>query len=81
MGLYVAISRVTLLITLVTKSHDPLSRGTLIEYPALIIRMGSGVYYTIVVVRNPKNSTGNYVGVSEIRGTLFWGPYNKDPTI
>ena len=19
-------------------------------------------------------------GVSEIRGTLFWGPYNKDPT-
>ena len=22
-----------------------------------------------------------YMGVSEIRGTLFWGPYNKDPTI
>ena len=21
------------------------------------------------------------VGVSEIRDTLFWGPYNKDPTI
>ena len=22
-----------------------------------------------------------YMGVSEIRGTLLWGPYNKDPTI
>ena len=22
-----------------------------------------------------------YMGVSENRGTLFWGPYNKDPTI
>ena len=22
-----------------------------------------------------------YMGVSEIRGTLFWGPYNKAPTI
>ena len=22
-----------------------------------------------------------YLGVSEIRGTVFWGPYNKDPTI
>ena len=21
------------------------------------------------------------MGVSEIRGTFFWGPYNKDPTI
>ena len=21
------------------------------------------------------------MGVSEIRGRLFWGPYNKDPTI
>ena len=21
------------------------------------------------------------MGVSENRGTLFWGPYNKDPTI
>ena len=21
------------------------------------------------------------MGVSEIMGTLFWGPYNKDPTI
>ena len=21
-----------------------------------------------------------YMGVSENRGTLFWGPYNKDPT-
>ena len=21
------------------------------------------------------------LGVSEYRGTLFWGPYNKDPTI
>ena len=24
---------------------------------------------------------GCHLGVSEIRGTLFWGPYNKDPTI
>ena len=22
-----------------------------------------------------------YVGVAENRGTLFWGPYNKDPPI
>ena len=22
-----------------------------------------------------------YMGVSEIRGTLFWGPYKKDPTV
>ena len=22
-----------------------------------------------------------YMGFSKIRGTLFWGPYNKDPTI
>ena len=22
-----------------------------------------------------------YMGVSEIRGTLFWGSFNKDPTI
>ena len=22
-----------------------------------------------------------YKGVSENRGTLFWGPFNKDPTI
>ena len=22
-----------------------------------------------------------YMGVSENRDTLFWGPYNKDPTI
>ena len=22
-----------------------------------------------------------YLGVSENRGTLFWGPYEKDPTI
>ena len=22
-----------------------------------------------------------YMGVSENRGTLFWGPYSKDPTI
>ena len=22
-----------------------------------------------------------YMGVSENRGTLFWSPYNKDPTI
>ena len=24
---------------------------------------------------------GRNMGVSENRGTLFWGPYNKDPTI
>ena len=24
---------------------------------------------------------GDPMGISENRGTLFWGPYNKDPTI
>ena len=25
--------------------------------------------------------TVTFVGVSENKGTLFWGPYNKDPTL
>ena len=24
---------------------------------------------------------GFHLGVSENRGTLFWGPYNKDPSV
>ena len=25
-------------------------------------KLGSGAHYTIVVIRNPQNSTGNYLG-------------------
>ena len=28
----------------------------------------------------PKSGS-QHLGISENRGTLFWGPYNKDPTI
>ena len=27
------------------------------------------------------NTGSKEMGISEIGGTLFWGPYNKDPTI
>ena len=33
------------------------------------------VFFEILIYRNI------HMGVSEIGGTLFWGPYNKDPTI
>ena len=35
----------------------------------------------ILVTRAEAGTAHEEVGVGDIRGTLFWGPYNKDPTI
>ena len=33
------------------------------------------------IIRDPPNYNLRNMGVSDNLGTLFWGPYNKDPTI
>ena len=43
------------------------------EYPRIPITFPLYFFYRI-----PKNPIWEF---PKIRGTLFWGPYNKDPTI
>ena len=46
-------------------SHTPIiiqSFFFLRNIGALIIRIGFGAQYTIHILRNPQNSTGNYLG-------------------
>ena len=35
----------------------------------------------LAIALNNDETRVAHMGVSENRGTLFWGPYNKDPTI
>ena len=62
--------------------------GTLIQ----LQRRGLGRYLLLLLVRVGLVNNGpigpilvpvrgSYLGVSENWGTLFWGPYKKDPTI
>ena len=50
------------------------------NYPSI----GSPRLLQVRVAQETKSAarySGDYMGVSENEGTLFWGPYNKVPTI
>ena len=56
----------------------------------LLLRIARYANYPKPQTLNPEHTVGSipfrdlaktHMGVSGIRGTLFWGPFNKDPTI
>ena len=59
--------------------------GLMVLHATRAIQPGGGALHFlrawILVTRAEAGTAHEEVGVGDIRGTLFWGPYNKDPTI